>query len=164
MGDTISSPGDPLFYMHHTWIDRLWWKWQAQGLPARLEEIGGSNKPPPINFSALPPGGFPGGPPPFGVPNPSATEGEYRTPTEAGPAPTDSGIIGMLGMTGGTGGISFNISDMNPPEQLVDMALPGDPANVTTMGHVLDMFGLIPNATIADVMDIGGGFLCYDYD
>jgi hypothetical protein len=40
---------------------------------------------------------------------------------------------------------------------------PGDPANITTLGHVLDMKGIVPNATIADVMDIGGGYLCYEY-
>jgi len=39
----------------------------------------------------------------------------------------------------------------------------GDPGNVTTLGHVLNMMGVIPNATIADVMDIGGPLLCFEY-
>ena len=32
---------DPLFYLHHANIDRLWWKWQAADLPARLDEVAG---------------------------------------------------------------------------------------------------------------------------
>lgn len=40
---------------------------------------------------------------------------------------------------------------------------PGDPGTTTTMGHVLDMKGNSPNQTIADVMDIGGDVLCYEY-
>jgi len=39
----------------------------------------------------------------------------------------------------------------------------GDPGNVTTLNHVLNMMGVIPNATIADVMDIGGPLLCFEY-
>ena len=40
---------------------------------------------------------------------------------------------------------------------------PGDPALVTTLGHVIDMKGNSPNRTIAEVMDIGGDVLCYEY-
>lgn len=43
--DQSASPGDPLFYLHHTNLDRLWWQWQAADLPARLEEMGGRNVP-----------------------------------------------------------------------------------------------------------------------
>ncbi|KAJ4287542.1 hypothetical protein N0V90_012245 [Kalmusia sp. IMI 367209] len=39
----------------------------------------------------------------------------------------------------------------------------GDPGEVTTLGHVLTLFGLVPNVTIADVMDVQGGLLCYEY-
>lgn len=45
MSDVSASPGDPLFYLHHANIDRLWWLWQAADLPARLEEMGGQNVP-----------------------------------------------------------------------------------------------------------------------
>ncbi|KAH7398598.1 hypothetical protein BKA66DRAFT_546137 [Pyrenochaeta sp. MPI-SDFR-AT-0127] len=28
-GDFFSSPNDPVFFMHHAMVDRLWWIWQA---------------------------------------------------------------------------------------------------------------------------------------
>ena len=39
----------------------------------------------------------------------------------------------------------------------------GDPGNVTTVGHVLNMYGNSPNSTVGDVLDIQGDFLCYEY-
>ncbi|KAF3015571.1 hypothetical protein E8E14_007081 [Neopestalotiopsis sp. 37M] len=39
----------------------------------------------------------------------------------------------------------------------------GDPANVTTLSHVLSMYEMIPNVTIADIMDIGGDVVCAEY-
>jgi tyrosinase len=35
-GDPNTSPGDPLFYFHHTSLDRLWWIWQMQDVDERL--------------------------------------------------------------------------------------------------------------------------------
>ena len=37
---------DPLFYLHHTNLDRLWWEWQAVNLTARLYDMSGGNTPP----------------------------------------------------------------------------------------------------------------------
>ncbi|KAI5791080.1 hypothetical protein EDC01DRAFT_657047 [Geopyxis carbonaria] len=37
----FSSPGDPTFYIHHAFIDRLWWNWQQRDLPKRLNELSG---------------------------------------------------------------------------------------------------------------------------
>lgn len=39
----------------------------------------------------------------------------------------------------------------------------GDPGNSTTLTHTLWALDLIPNATIADIMDIRGPYLCYEY-
>ncbi|KAI1637324.1 Di-copper centre-containing protein [Biscogniauxia mediterranea] len=38
-GDPMTSPGDPLFYFHHTSLDRLWWIWQMQDPEKRLYAI-----------------------------------------------------------------------------------------------------------------------------
>jgi tyrosinase len=60
MLDPISSPGDPLFYLHHTWLDKIWADWQRKDLPKRLREMGGNNiqdEPNlPPNFPPRPPG------------------------------------------------------------------------------------------------------------
>lgn len=45
MLDQAASPGDPIFFLHHTNLDRLWWEWQAQDLPARLYEMSGRSIP-----------------------------------------------------------------------------------------------------------------------
>jgi len=40
MGNALSSPGDPLFYLHHAQLDRIWNQWQNSA-PGRVMEIGG---------------------------------------------------------------------------------------------------------------------------
>jgi tyrosinase len=35
--------------------------------------------------------------------------------------------------------------------------------NMTTLNHSLSVLELVPNRTVADVMSIQGGFLCYGY-
>ncbi|KAM0332306.1 hypothetical protein ACHAQA_002582 [Verticillium albo-atrum] len=42
MDDVSLSPADPLFFMHHTNLDRLWWEWQSQNA-SRLTDISGRN-------------------------------------------------------------------------------------------------------------------------
>ncbi|KAB5566335.1 hypothetical protein GE09DRAFT_1106350 [Coniochaeta sp. 2T2.1] len=83
MADVASSPGDPIFFMHHSYVDRQWRLWQ-NGDPARLSEVGGN--------------------------------------------------------TAGDGS--------GPP---------------LTLDYVLTSMGLREDATVADVMDIQGGYLCYQY-
>ncbi|KAG0134204.1 hypothetical protein HOY82DRAFT_577371 [Tuber indicum] len=41
MDNAISSPGDPLFYLHHTFLDRVWWQWQEKDLANRVRDIAG---------------------------------------------------------------------------------------------------------------------------
>lgn len=43
------------------------------------------------------------------------------------------------------------------------LAYSGDPTNVTTLNHTLWMAGVLPNATIGDVMDLGGDTICAEY-
>ncbi|KAH7000636.1 hypothetical protein EDB80DRAFT_753793 [Ilyonectria destructans] len=79
MADAVASPSDPLFFLHQTNLDRLWW--------------------------------------------------------ECAP------------LAPGTEFTSYS----------------GDPGNETTLDHVLWMAGVIPNATIGDVMDLHGEFICAKY-
>ncbi|VUC28059.1 unnamed protein product [Clonostachys rosea] len=46
MGDPIASNGDPTFYLHHAYLDKLWWEWQQEDPTNRLKDIGGPNTPP----------------------------------------------------------------------------------------------------------------------
>ncbi|KAJ5632962.1 tyrosinase [Penicillium lividum] len=48
MADIKSSPGDPIFFMHHMYIDRVWWLWQKQDPINRLYDISG----PTLNHTA----------------------------------------------------------------------------------------------------------------
>ncbi|KAJ7636904.1 tyrosinase [Roridomyces roridus] len=41
MLNTYSSPGDPVFYLHHGNLDRIWWEWQQMDLPSRLLDVSG---------------------------------------------------------------------------------------------------------------------------
>ncbi|KAJ4297425.1 hypothetical protein N0V88_004348 [Collariella sp. IMI 366227] len=45
MGDLYTSPADPIFYLHHANLDRVWWSWQKLNLKTRLTDISG-----PINM------------------------------------------------------------------------------------------------------------------
>ncbi|KAK3314267.1 hypothetical protein B0H66DRAFT_577922 [Apodospora peruviana] len=132
MLDPISSPGDPIFYLHHTWLDKVFWEWQVLDLPARLTDIGGRT------IQGFPPGFGPGngtGPPPFEWGGPPGGSSAWFPPPES----------------------------FIPPAWLPPQIPQGNPGNETTLTHVLNMLGVIENARIADVMDIGGPLLCYEY-
>ena len=141
MINPLLSPGDPIFFLHHTYLDKLWWDWQSKDLPHRLTEIGGNNTrqpfggfPPGFNFT-LPPGfnfTFPPGDNPFFPPG-----------NGSGP--------------GGPGG-GF---DIIPNPAFTDYF--NDGGNATTLNHTLWSANIMPNVTIADVMDIGGSFVCAEY-
>ena len=51
MPDAFSSPGDPIFFMHHAQIDRLWTIWQSQDPATRQYAVSG-----PRNAQNYPPG------------------------------------------------------------------------------------------------------------
>ncbi|KAJ3960443.1 hypothetical protein N0V92_002920 [Colletotrichum tropicale] len=42
-GDLIpsTSPNDPLFFLHHVQIDRLWWLWQQEAPESRTQDFSG---------------------------------------------------------------------------------------------------------------------------
>ncbi|KAI5805056.1 hypothetical protein EDC01DRAFT_610472, partial [Geopyxis carbonaria] len=41
MNDAVASPGDPLFFLHHTFVDFIWDRWQRANPEARFTEISG---------------------------------------------------------------------------------------------------------------------------
>ncbi|KAL2108613.1 hypothetical protein VUR80DRAFT_3574 [Thermomyces stellatus] len=43
MRDPLASPGDPIFYLHHAWVDKLWSDWQEADPKKRTYDIGGPN-------------------------------------------------------------------------------------------------------------------------
>ncbi|KAH0430728.1 amino acid transporter [Colletotrichum camelliae] len=105
MLDVVGSPGDPLFFLHHTNLDRLWWEWQQANLTTRLTDMGGRN------------------------------------------IPLDS-YLEQNGME-------------YPSASILDYD--GDSGNETTLNHNLWMVGIMPNATIAEVMDLGSDVMCAEY-
>lgn len=43
--ETFTAPYDPLFYLHHVQLDRLWWLWQhAGGVQERMMAYGGNKQ------------------------------------------------------------------------------------------------------------------------
>ncbi|KNG49848.1 di-copper centre-containing protein [Stemphylium lycopersici] len=40
-GNAENSPGEPIFYLHHGNIDRVYWDWQQKDLETRLHQVGG---------------------------------------------------------------------------------------------------------------------------
>ncbi|KAF3019244.1 hypothetical protein E8E14_003803 [Neopestalotiopsis sp. 37M] len=41
MSDMWASPLDPVFWLHHSNIDRAWWSWETRDLDARVKDISG---------------------------------------------------------------------------------------------------------------------------
>ncbi|KAI1338254.1 Di-copper centre-containing protein [Xylariaceae sp. FL0016] len=117
MVNTKLSPGDPVFYLHHGYLDKLFWDWQSLDLDTRLTEIGGSN--------TAGGGGQGGGSPPGGGSGP-------------GGSVTTTSTLDFVDY--------FN-----------------DGGNTTTLNHTLWSAGIIANATIGEVMDIGGDLVCAEF-
>ncbi|OAG01602.1 Di-copper centre-containing protein [Paraphaeosphaeria sporulosa] len=170
MTNLYSSPGDPLFYLHHTYLDKLWWEWQNLNLSARLTDISGTNKGILGGFPGFP--GFPGNGSFPGFPGNGSFPGLPGNGSFPG-FPGNGTIPGFPGNGTGPGfGGCPGFPGLPFPPQTSSAAgvtssdfakSDGDPGDVTTLGHVLTSFGMLPNATIADVMDTQGGLLCYEY-
>ena len=156
MLNVYSSPGDPLFYLHHTYLDKVWWQWQEKDREARLKDITGSNR------GML--GGFPGFNGSFpGLPGNGSVPGFPGNGSSPGfPAfPGNGSCGGFPGFPGGP--FPGPLPSGSGGSSVGSVKRDGDPGEVTTLGHVLTLFGLMPNVTIADVMDVQGGLLCYEY-
>jgi tyrosinase len=50
-GDFFTSPGDPVFWLHHAAIDRTWWTWQNLKPEIRTWEVGMT-----VTMNDIPPG------------------------------------------------------------------------------------------------------------
>jgi tyrosinase len=48
--DVYVGPVDPLFFPHHTNLDRVWWEWQKLDLENRLKDISGPLTPPKTKY------------------------------------------------------------------------------------------------------------------
>ncbi|KAK4177133.1 hypothetical protein QBC36DRAFT_372443 [Triangularia setosa] len=119
-GDSITSSGDPLFFLHHGFVDKMWWDWQSKDLAARVKDISGLNaQDPDVGFSEFP--------------------GSMDVESAMWGKPTPEILAATPDPTSGDGGKTI------------------------TLGHVMSSLGIIPNATVADVMDIKGGYLCYEF-
>lgn len=121
-GDAFASPSDPLFFLHHAYIDKLWYLWQEANRPARTYAIGGNNKQDPA--------------------------------------------IGFLELPGDMAFEEVNFFQSSPTPAQLALAPEGDEGDngpVVTLNHTLSSFGRIPLATVRDVMDVRGGYLCYEY-
>jgi len=183
------SPGDPLFWLHHTWLDSLWWKWQSQNVQSRIKDMTGPNLPPQAtgDFSsfgaafgapsgqAAPPGCFGGFVPSpngtFQLPN-GTNAGNVTRPTTfplpgaGAPGSNPNGTRPVGGGGGGAGGAAGS-GAFNPfafRENKAITAYFGDGGGkITTMNHTLWSAGIFPNATIGDVMDLRGPYVCSEY-
>ena len=164
MVNTQLSPGDPVFFLHHTYLDSLWWRWQSMNLSSRLTDIGGPNVP----ASAFP---FP-----FPLPG---TNGTLPTITIPGtnisftpgpdPACFPPGFgSGIPKTSSGNGSIPVNATfpPFSIPTRNENTAIThyfNDGGNATTLNHTLWSVGILPNATIRDVMDLRSEFVCAEY-
>ncbi|KAF1809815.1 Di-copper centre-containing protein [Eremomyces bilateralis CBS 781.70] len=134
MLDPISSPGDPLFYLHHTWLDKVWWDWQKQK-PERLRDITGRKVSINPFFDLL-----------SNLPGNSTI--------------TDFFMGNIPGLPSIPGGGPFSENNRGPPTFQPRNETIADPVKLT---DTLTVFGLIPNTTVSQVMNIKDGILCYEY-
>ncbi|KAF7885976.1 uncharacterized protein EAF02_004485 [Botrytis sinoallii] len=97
MADIDCSAGDPAFFIHHNYIDRMWWQWQQANATSRMFDISGNS----LNETYL------------------AEQG-----------------------------------DVAPAADWPQM----------TLEYTLTTADILPDVQIYDVVNIQGGYLCYEYD
>ncbi|KAI8627160.1 Di-copper centre-containing protein [Xylariaceae sp. FL1651] len=136
MVNPMLSPGDPVFYLHHGYLDKMWWDWQVQNLSSRLIDIGGNNT------AAA---GFPFGGGGFGFNTTGPSPFNFTAPPGNGSQPFPG----------------FPISNRTINKAFTDYFNDGGP--VTTLNHTLWSANIMANATIRDVMDPRSGFVCAEY-
>jgi len=183
MQDVNLSPGDPIFYLHHTYLDKLWWDWQSQDLSKRLVEITGNNMPMGFGFGG---GAFPGangtGFPGFngtGFPGTNGTgfpgfNGTGFPPLPFGGAPGNGsspfppfdpecyiGFPNPFAFMNMTNGSMPAMPGMKPNKAISDYFNDGGPT--VTLKHVLFSAGIARNVTVSELMDIRSGFVCAEY-
>ena len=141
MLDVSLSPGDPIFWLHHTYLDKLWWEWQSMNLSSRLTDISGPNTDSLMSF---------------GLPS-------------FGPNLTSLLDVSCFG-AGFPFGQNFTLNATALPSLQMPMTVNSafvdyfnDGGNVTTLNHVLNSAAIAKNATVGDVMDIRGDFVCAEY-
>ncbi|SPO05234.1 uncharacterized protein DNG_07921 [Cephalotrichum gorgonifer] len=119
-GDSITSAGDPLFMMHHGFVDKMWWDWQEKDPAKRLKDIGGIN-----------------------VQDPAVGFSEFSGGMEVESAMWGKPTAEMIAVT--------------PDPQN------GDDGPILTLNHIMSSNGIIPDMTVAEIMDTRSEDLCYVY-
>jgi tyrosinase len=155
------SPGDPLFWLHHAWIDRLWWTWQKRNLDARVSEISGPNLPFQFTGNTKDLGdlitGMPMGCPGGFAPRPGA--GNIPIPNGTNPA-----NVTIPSLNNGTRNGTSPFGAFAPKENKAITAYWGDEGSQVTLKHVLWSVGIMPNSTAAEMMDNRAPNLCVEYE
>ena len=143
MTNVFSSPGDPLFYLHHAWLDKLWAQWQDVDRPARLTDISGPN----VGFLS----------------GADAEFAEFATTALMTGDGTGNGNGTGVGDSACSSFPPFTPPSATRAQFRAAGSVPGDPGEETTLGHVLTTYGMVDDITVGDVMDTTGGYLCYEY-
>ncbi|KAK6078170.1 amino acid transporter [Seiridium cupressi] len=145
MSDLTLSPGDPSFYLHHSWLDKMMGmvlfqeSAAVEGCQIRLGLFDT------ILSSA-----------------PESTRSEFSILTSFpgnGSFPGGNGLFPFPGGPGGGGLFPGNGKGTGP--EFTDYF--GDDGSITTLSHRLFMAEIFPNTTMADVMDIGGDVISSEY-
>jgi len=145
MLDVSLSPGDPTFWLHHTYLDKLWWQWQSLNLSSRLTDISGQNTDPSMSAGLA---GFGG----FGT---NLTGLDFSC--------FGAGFPFTMNSTLNTTGTGLPTLPMPIPINPAFVDYFNDGGNVTTLNHVLNSAGIAKNATVGDVMDIRDDYVCAEY-